>query len=438
MDIASLIYIALAIGFTGFFALFGIYSIIEKKVRAAIISFIITIILALLFSAIFYFDQGNIFKMIIILSSIAFLILFFTPYGKKETLNIHFSTEKFDERDTMFARNDYRPETKEYDKYYSSHPELKKIDDKIRSKPDLLEPGGKYFDKKRADYVKGLFDLEETLAGYVDGKINNNKTEISDKEATKLIKDKCIHLGASEVGITTLDQRWVYSHVGRGPEKWGSIIENEHRFAICFSVEMDHEKVSKAPQFDVIEETAKQYIAAQKISIPLANFIREMGYAGRAHVSGSNYQVILPALAYFAGLGELGRHGYLISKKHGSRIRLGAVTTDLPLKPDRTINLGVQSFCDICRKCALNCPSKAITEKSKQNVRGVEKWQLSIEKCFSYWKNIGTDCALCMKVCPFSHPNNLPHNIIRLGISNSKFARKLSLWGDDLFYGKNI
>lgn len=438
MDIALLIYIALSLGFTGFFALFGIYSIIERKSRAAIISFFIAVFLIALYSAIFFYDQGNITKMIIILASVAFLVLFFTPYGKKEALQIDFSTERFDERDTMFARDDYRPGSKEYDQYYSSHPELKKIDDKIRSKPELLEPGGKYFDEKRADYVKGLFDLEETLAKYVDGDIINKKLQISDKEATKLIKEKCSHLGASETGITTLDQRWVYSHVGRGPENWGSKIENTHRFAICFSVEMDHEKVSNAPEFDVIEETAKQYIAAQNISISLANFIREMGFPARAHVSGSNYQVILPALAYFAGLGELGRHGYLISKKHGSRIRLSAVTTDLPLIPDRRIDLGVQNFCEICRKCALNCPSKAIPGTAKQNVRGVEKWQLNIEKCFSYWKNIGTDCALCMKVCPFSHPDNLPHNIIRLGIRNSKFARKLSLWGDDFFYGKKI
>jgi ferredoxin len=71
-------------------------------------------------------------------------------------------------------------------------------------------------------------------------------------------------------------------------------------------------------------------------------------------------------------------------------------------------------------------------------VRGVEKWQLDIEKCYHYWRVIGTDCGLCMKVCPFSHPDNLIHNILRAGIKRSSFARSVSLLGDGLFYGKEV
>jgi len=168
----------------------------------------------------------------------------------------------------------------------------------------------------------------------------------------------------------------------------------------------------------------------------LAEYIRDMGYPARAHIAGSNYQIMLPPVAYDAGLGELGRHGYLISQRFGSRIRLGAVTTDLPLVPDRPIKFGVQDFCRICKKCADNCPSHAIPYEGKTNVRGMEKWQLNMEQCLRYWRIIGTDCGLCMKLCPFSHPRALLHDLVRAGIKRSDFARRISVIGDDLFYGK--
>jgi hypothetical protein len=41
-----------------------------------------------------------------------------------------------------------------------------------------------------------------------------------------------------------------------------------------------------------------------------------------------------------------------------------------------------------------------------------------------------------MKVCPFSHPPTLLHNLVRAGIRRSAFARRVSLWADDLFYGR--
>jgi reductive dehalogenase len=199
---------------------------------------------------------------------------------------------------------------------------------------------------------------------------------------------------------------------------------------------MKYEKVEKAPNIDITEETARGYLEVQKISIALAAFIRDMGFSARAHIPGSNYHVILPAVAWQAGLGELGRHGYLISPRFGSRIRLGAVTTDMPLSTDQPIKFGVQDFCKKCLKCAINCPSGSIPQGGKEYVRGVEKWQLEMETCFKYWRIIGTDCGLCMKVCPFSHPDTLPHRIIKYGIRHSAFARKISAYGDDLFYGK--
>jgi epoxyqueuosine reductase QueG len=130
--------------------------------------------------------------------------------------------------------------------------------------------------------------------------------------------------------------------------------------------------------------------------------------------------------------------GYLITPTLGPRVRLGAVTTDLPLTSDTPIAFGVQDFCDKCRKCVVNCPAAAIPDGDKVWVRGVEKWLIDAERCLVYWRGAGTDCGLCMKVCPYSHPQYPAHSLIRAGIYRSAFARSLALVGDDLLYGRKF
>lgn len=66
-------------------------------------------------------------------------------------------------------------------------------------------------------------------------------------------------------------------------------------------------------------------------SVILANWIRLQGYDADSHpgpMAGA-LLLILPAIA--AGLGELGKHGSLISPSFGSGVRLVGVTTDVPL-----------------------------------------------------------------------------------------------------------
>jgi hypothetical protein len=69
-------------------------------------------------------------------------------------------------------------------------------------------------------------------------------------------------------------------------------------------------------------------------------------------------------------------------------------------------------------------------------VEGAKRWRLNSDTCFLYWNRIGTDCGRCVIVCPYSHPNNLLHNLVRWGIRRSPLARRLALFLDDLFYGR--
>lgn len=347
-------------------------------------------------------------------------------------------TERVDERTTMFAREEYKPGTEKYERYYSLHPEHKGFDDRLRQLPPLMTPGGRYYDHEVAQSIQHTFKTIAGMTDQVDGEVSSEQTQVDPSARTAAIRQKLEEMHAGEVGIARLNPALVYSHVGRGPEPWGKPIHLNHRYAIVYTLEMDYDRVERAPDIITTQESARQYLRAAKISIDLAAWIRGQGWSARAHISDSNYQIILPAVAHDSGLGEISRMGYLISRRYGPRVRLGAVTTDLPLVPDAPTAFGVQDFCRRCLKCATNCPSKAIPAGGKVNVRGVEKWQLDVERCLWYWRVAGTDCGLCMRVCPYSHPPSMVHRIIRYGIERSAFARVVSVWGEDLFYGRRV
>jgi ferredoxin len=421
------------------FVFFAVTSARESKPRAAIISGMVAVIAALVWIVwyqLFALESHLLALLpgIIVLMGIGILV----PLRRPTPLGIGDITERVDERDIMFAREEYEPGSDKYTAYYPGRPELKEIDDRIRQLPELFAPGGRYYDSIRSPYADSIFKQIEKLTTEVDGEIAPDRQEVEPREITSLIKTVTLHLGADEVGIASLNPAFVYSHVGRGPEPWGEPIEPRHRFAIMFTLEMSFDNVETAPQLPITEESARAYLEGASIATSLAQYIRDLGYPARAHIAGSNYQIMLPPVAYDAGLGELGRHGYLISHRFGARVRLGAVTTDLPLVSDTPKVFGVQDFCKMCLRCAANCPSGSIPGGGTTEIRGVHKWPLRIESCFHYWRAVGTDCGLCMRVCPFSHPPTAIHNLIRYAIKRNPLARWIAVQGENLFYGREV
>lgn len=434
MSVIEIAYILTGTIYCIFGLIFIVSSIIEKKYRAAVIAatLILLFILAMVGGALIINNDMLIIPMLAIVLLTA---LFFVPSGKMTPIMISESNEKVDERDIMFAREEYFPGDSKYETYYSQKPEYNKIDDKIRSMPVLLGPGGRYYDHDGSTEILSIFKTIHSLIESVDGEISKDRKSVEPDQISASIKQNLRTLGADDAGIAALNPNYIYSHVGRGPEPWGSPITLNHSYAIMFAIEMDYDKVESAPKLPITNETAKKYLQCATISIEIARYIRSLGYSARAHISGSNYQIMLPPVAFDAGLGELGRMGYLISPRFGPRIRLGAITTDMPLAVNKPIAFGVQDFCEKCLKCAVNCPSGAISSSGKETLRGVNKWPLNIEKCMLYWRAIGTDCGLCMKVCPYSHPPTFIHNIVRSANSRSAIAQWVSIFADDLFYG---
>lgn len=422
-----------------FFLLFAVTSFRERKPRAAWLSLgIIVAVAMLLIGGIFWWQPPDSLPIAAVIVIWIFVLLYFLPLNKPTSIVIGAITERVDERDTMFAREEYRPGTDKYEKYYTAHTQYKNIDDRLRRLPELLGAGGYYYDPERAQKIQAVFRAIQALTTQVDGKVSAGKIHRDPLTITAEIKDLVLRMGADEVGIARLNKMFIYSHVGRGPEPWCKPIDLNHRYAIVFTLEMAYDRVRYAPDLPITEETALQYLRGATISINLARYIRNLGYPARAHISDSNYQIMLPPVGHDAGLGELSRMGYLISRRFGARVRLGAVTTDLPLIHDSPQVFGVQDFCATCVKCARNCPSAAIPHGDKTMMRGVEKWRLNAERCLWYWRVAGTDCGLCMRVCPYSHPQALVHDIVRACIKSSAFARRISIWGDDFLYGRKI
>jgi len=262
------------------------------------------------------------------------------------------------------------------------------------------------------------------------------------------IKQVARVFGADLVGITATDDRWHYTR----------------RFNAKLRVEKPNAEFADTPNCIVIG-TAMPYqviktfpsavagVAAgfgySKDALTLqsiAQFIRNMGY--KAVASMNDTAQCIP-YAIQAGLGEYGRHGLVITKEFGPRVRFGKIFTDLPLSHDQPIKFGVKEFCDVCRRCSDACPPQAIPHGAPQdkienqsNFVGLRKWSVDGEKCFKFWTNQGTECGICIRVCPYN--KDLSRRWLRAYFAvfrrlAASPLRKLALWMDvALGFGKRM
>ncbi len=357
------------------------------------------------------------------------------PFHKIKPQVIPIPNQQVDERDTMFARMARTSNTKAYDHYYSINPNLKQKDDQIRSLPPLLDHKGKYYSTDYSERARQLFNSIKNII--IDQDIINKYAILftNEKTYTLVLKQIAIELGAVGVGCTNLEEKFIYSHKGRFDHNYGRRVTLDHKNVLVFIVEMEFKQMSFAPKSNVIFESANQYYRAAVIAKTLEAIILKLGYDAKAHYD-AHYDIIQPPLAVQAGLGELGRNNILIADKFGSRMRIGAVTTNINLEFDSQISIGANRFCDVCKKCALNCPTKALSMDGKSLVRGIDKWTTNVENCYSIWRFYGTDCGICMAVCPFSHPNNWFHCLIRKVVKFFPIFNRILLFFDELIYGK--
>ncbi len=421
--------------------LFFIYAVVvslrEHEIFAAKRFFVGVWLFSLPFFVVAFVSfTGKIFVFsFLIVTLLTGILLFLVPYKRNRAYRQAIPAARIDERDTMFSRNELVPGTDNFKDYYLQNPDKKVRDDRFRRNAGLLQRGTTQYNSFYFASADASFETIAALRTFVNGTVAEKKIPVDAQRVSNYLKNWSKKLGAVDCGITELQDYHIYSTGGRG-ERYGQKFVKSHRFALAFTVEMDHKMVQTAPAGTMVMESGQQYLESGRIALQVAKFIRSLGYEARAHIDG-NYEVVCPLVARAAGLGEIGRMGLLMTPKLGPRVRIAVVTTNLPLITDMPLHdYSVIDACMQCKKCADVCPTNAISFNDRAIITGSLRWQINQESCFTFWTIAGTDCGRCISVCPYSHPDNNLHNLVRFGMHNSSSFRKVALKMDDVFYGR--
>ena len=242
-------------------------------------------------------------------------------------------------------------------------------------------------------------------------------------------------VGADLVGIAEYDSRWTYTERFSMSTLDGkpNPIPGDIGHVIVIGQAMDTELVDTAPSALSGSATGMGYSLDALVLLTISQFIRNLGYQA---IPSMNDTALAIPYAVKAGLGEYGKHGLVITPEFGSSVRFGKIFTNLPLTIDSPVRFGVEEMCNICDACSKACPSRAIPNGepslvifNRSNISGVKKWTIDGEKCFSYWAKINTDCAVCIRVCPFTRDYTNFLNRFWLRLAHSRF-RRLALYLD--------
>ena len=316
---------------------------------------------------------------------------------------------RFDEKNTVFSRTAWDEPYQALVEEYTAKarpPDLQALEGKA------LVAGSIYVDATAGTlhpYYFGYFGHVHGAGGLYDwdDPVSDVQYPVPDPAwMSDRIKQVARIYGANLVGITSVDQRWVYSPFFE--RVTGESGENNipYKYAIVMGIEMDWPEINTSPREEASAATALAYSRMAQLSASLAKYIRSLGYP--AIPCGNDTAQSIP-LAIDAGLGELGRNGLVLSPEYGPRQRFCKVFTDLPLVPDKPIDFGIQKFCETCHACASACPVDAIrfedrtTEQTSiSNRPGILRWPVNVSRCYLFWRENGTDCSNCVAACPWA------------------------------------
>ena len=267
--------------------------------------------------------------------------------------------------------------------------------------------------------------------------IAETKLSIEDKyEFTRELKKVGKLFGADLIGITTIDERWHYSH--RVDTRDFTAAENDlpsnYSHVIVMGHSMKKELVDMYPAAVAGAATGLEYSREAAIVTQMTSYIRSLGYNA---IGSMNDTALAIPYAIKAGLGEYARNQLVITREFGPRVRFSKIFTDLPLNIDSPVKYGISDYCNVCTKCSDACPPKALPygapslkTLNRSTIKGVKKWSADAEKCFGYWAKIKTDCAICMRVCPFNREFSGFKAKLFWQLATGRF-RKIALWWEN-------
>jgi len=233
--------------------------------------------------------------------------------------------------------------------------------------------------------IKGM------LRGFKDLKKNPSQlnTEINDADLQEL-ETFGSTIGVGMMGYCKLPSELIF-------QDKGILFEN----AIVLIMEMDKEKMDKAPSYDSFHEVHRTYRDLGYVTNKFADFLRGKGFGAHpVHPLGG--AVLTPPLAIKAGLGWQGRHGMVITPNFGPRMRIAAVFTSIVNLPisEKTSHSWIGDWCNSCGLCIKKCPTSAIKEIPVKYGPGLLN-HIDREKCFPYFLE-EHGCSVCIKECQFN------------------------------------
>jgi epoxyqueuosine reductase len=367
----------------------------------------------------------------------------FTPHANDEAASIEVTDdfERFTQRNDVFTRAfwDESVRTKHTDGFFASYrmeaaprrgDGFTQRDFALRNAAWLMSDviTNRYADQGRREGFQAPISYDTPVA---PDQLEIDSPALMSDEIKRVAK----FFGADLCGVTDLDERWLYAT--RVDTRDLSEAENElpegMTSVIVLGHEMDAELVATYPSALAGAATGREYSHEASVVMQLAAYIRNLGYGAVASMNDTG--LVIP-FAVKAGLGEYARNQMVITPEFGPRLRFSKIFTNIPLEHDRPNPKGVKAFCDICTKCADACPAKALPfgpptvgGSNVSAIKGVRKWTSDAEKCFGFWAKTSTDCAICMRVCPFNRDFQKWHHRMWLKLALSSL-RRVPLWLD--------
>jgi 3-chloro-4-hydroxyphenylacetate reductive dehalogenase len=303
----------------------------------------------------------------------------------------------------------------------------------MRGRPGGHVPpvGGDQSTEQSSGKGDAMMEMMAAMAEIMGGGVATVKAPVTEdpKILSRHMKSLGYYLRADVVGICRLPPWAVYTH-----DMFGNPIECTHRNAICIVVDQGYETMRASTGDDYVSglQSHRSYSILGFIASIMAHYIKKLGYAARANHAMS-YQVVVPPLLLLAGIGELSRARIVLNPFLGLRYKAAVVTTDMPLEPDKPVDFGLQRFCDTCKKCARECPSRAISPGGRITYNGYETWGFNAESCAKYRMNNpnGLMCGRCIKVCPWNKPKGWTHDAVRWMVEHAPLFDKLIVAMDD-------
>ncbi|MFX0015830.1 MAG: 4Fe-4S double cluster binding domain-containing protein [Promethearchaeota archaeon] len=224
---------------------------------------------------------------------------------------------------------------------------------------------------------------------------------------TNLI-DCALTLGATLVGVADLSQL-------ESLETHPQDLLNDFKFAISIAISLPTNVFNLISNENPGELYAHYYITGNtfldQLTFRLSERIILYGYkalAIPASLSLGEHELLSnishKAIARNAGLGWIGKNLLLINPKHGPRIRLATVLSDIPLTPGKPLR---NQNCGNCTKCIDSCPIKALKPFDFKEYPLEREKAFDAKRCQTRLKknrkltNIDVSiCGICIKVCP--------------------------------------